>query len=434
MKNVVVIGAAGHVGLPFTLMLASQQDINVVGLDLNQDAVDKLNNGQIPFIEAMAQEYLDKFQPKFTTDKNCLDIAEYIAVMIGTPVDEEGNPRIDDIVKLMQYTITPQIIDRNGIVVMLRSTVSPGTTEMLRDKLESWTRKKEGVDFHLVFCPERVAQGQGINEGFLFPQLIGAFSKASYDAACNLFDGIAPVSERLKPIEAELGKLMTNMYRYVNFALANEFMMIAESHGANTKRIFDAVNKNYPRVNLPMPGPNVGGPCLFKDGKFLLDGIPYPELIRSSFDINEGMPDYIWQQIKKARDGNIRNALIIGAAFKGENDDTRNSLSFKMKKVLEKHGIEVTLFDPYVEGMTDYPGTHFDAVIVMTPHKVLKDWLSREVNALHSLTIIVDLWKLFPESENFTNGIYLFGDYRYRFQSQWYLGKRTPSTYAAQGE
>lgn len=410
--KVVVIGAAGHVGLPFSLVL-DMAGHEVLGLDLNQEAVDMLNAGKVSFIEQGAEEILAMAHSKivFTTDPSCLNTAELIAVMIGTPVDEEGNPRIDDIVKLMEFTIAPQIVNRDGIVVMLRSTVSPGTTDMLKRKLEATTLKKEGIDFHLVFCPERVAQGAGIVESMKFPQLIGTYSDKSYETSKLLFANIAETIQ-LRPIEAELGKLMTNMYRYVNFALSNEFMMIAESYGANTKKIFEAVNKDYPRVNLPMPGPNVGGPCLFKDGKFLLDGIPYPELIRTSFDINEGMPDYIWRQMM-ARSRSFNKVLILGASFKAENDDTRNSLSFKMKKVLEKHGVQVTIYDPYVEGMESYPKQYYNAVIVMTPHKAFKTWLSKNIFSLPNGALIVDLWKLFPESENFNNGIYTEEDYRW---------------------
>jgi len=195
-------------------------------------------------------------------------------------------------------------------------------------------------------------------------------------------------------------------------------MMIAESHGGNATKIFKAANFEYPRMNIPMPGPNVGGPCLFKDGKFLLDGISYPELIRTSFDINEGMPDYIYTQlVKMAKTSYIRTVLILGAAFKANNDDIRNSLAFKMKKVLLKHGIEVNIYDPLVKGYDEYKKTHYDAVIVMTPHTVFADWFTINQSSLHGETLIMDIWKLFPESHNFNNGMYAAGDYRYRYKA-----------------
>ena len=141
---------------------------------------------------------------------------------------------------------------------------------------------------------------------------------------------------QLTPREAEIGKLMTNMYRYVTFAFANQMWMISEKHGVNIDKVIDACNFDYPRMDVPHPGPNVGGPCLFKDGKFLLSDIPFGDLINTSFLINEGMPDYVFNRIKDINPY-IEKVLIMGATFKKGCDDTRNSLSFKMRKIGRAH-------------------------------------------------------------------------------------------------
>jgi UDP-N-acetyl-D-mannosaminuronic acid dehydrogenase len=211
--------------------------------------------------------------------------------MLGTPVDHENNPRLDDLFDFIDNTLTPFM--KHGQLIILRSTVSPGTTELVRDRIELKTKFMEGVDFHLVFCPERVVQTRSVEETGKLPQLVGAFNLASYNKAVD-FNASYNKSEQffLTPREAELGKLMTNMYRYVTFALANEFWMIGEKQGVNVDKITKAINFNYPRMDLPLPGPNVGGPCLFKDGRFLLSDIPFGDLIQTGFLINEGMPDY----------------------------------------------------------------------------------------------------------------------------------------------
>jgi UDP-N-acetyl-D-mannosaminuronic acid dehydrogenase len=161
-------------------------------------------------------------------------------------------------------------------------------------------------------------------------------------------------------------------------------------------------------MDVPHPGPNVGGPCLFKDGKFLLTDIPFGDLINTSFHINEGMPDYVFNRIK-AINPNIKNVLILGATFKKDCDDTRNSLSFKMRKVCKKHGVESWMWDPFVTEEKEYPSTHdYDAVIVMTPHTGMdKSW---SLDMFKKDCIVADLWKMYPESKLSKTGIYKIGD------------------------
>ena len=172
----------------------------------------------------------------------------------------------------VDHTLIPRM--KKHQLIVLRSTVSPGTTEVIAKHIErehGWT---EGIDYFLVFCPERVVQGKSIIETTKLPQLVGASNDFSFNAAKDFFKTfITNEIFRLTPREAEIGKLMTNMYRYVTFAFANEFWMIGEKHGINIDKVIEACNYDYPRMAVPHPGPNVGGPCLFKDGKFLLTEI-----------------------------------------------------------------------------------------------------------------------------------------------------------------
>ena len=403
-KTVAVIGAAGRVGLPFCLSLADK-GYNVVGIDLNKDRCSDLNNGLFPYIEFKGEELLNKHRLKnvyFTTSHDAIPEADFIAIMVGTPVDEEGNPRLDDI-----KDVVKSIIDYDGIkkgaVVLLRSTVSPGTTDLLKELFMDagfW----EGEDFHLVFAPERTIEGKSILEFDTSPQLIGAYSDAGYNAAKELFKD----SFQLTPKEAEVAKLVTNMYRYINFAFANEVYMIASQLGCDTHKIINSANWGYPRMNMPLPGANVGGPCLFKDGKFLTKDIPYADLIDVAFKINEGVPDYLWKQIKEKKPL-TREVWILGMTFKKGSDDIRHSLSFKMKKVLEREGIRVKCYDPHwnrkndidLSDFTNYP----DAIIIMTPHSEF-EYAFKFWENMPDKTLIVDMWKAMSFSYQTESGIY----------------------------
>lgn len=410
--KVAVIGAGGHVGFPFSCVVADAGH-TVYGIDVNQEVVDNLNFGHVPYVEEGAEEVLSRNIAQerliFSTDFDFIVDSDVVAIMIGTPVDGEGNARLDDVLNFVDNTLITRM--KKGQLIVLRSTVSPGTTEVLRDHIEEQTEWKEGKDFHLVFCPERVVQGKSIIETTKLPQIVGAFSDVSYFAAATFFNSF--IKNRvfhLSPKEAEIGKLMTNMYRYVTFAFANEFWMIGEKHGVNIDKVIDACNYEYPRMDVPHPGPNVGGPCLFKDGRFLLSDIPFGDLIQTSFLINEGMPDYLFNRIKDINP-KIKKVLILGATFKKDCDDTRNSLSFKMRKVCKKHGVKAWISDPFDIVNDVFPPTNeYDAVIVMTPHTGTD--ISWPLTNFREDCIVADLWKMYSESKLSNTGIYKVGDIR----------------------
>lgn len=413
--KVAVVGAAGHVGFPFSLVVADAGH-DVIGIDINQHMCALLNGGVIPYIEYGAPEVFDRVRKNqkiwFTPDSSEIIDCDIIAIMMGTPVDGEGNPRLDDILDFVENDLASFM--KSGSLVILRSTVSPGTTEIIRKVIERETNLVEGQDYHLVFCPERVAQAHGIQESRKFPQLIGAFSESSFKIAEEFFSSFVDnVCFHLTPREAEVGKLITNMYRYVSFALANEFYMIADKQGVDIHKVINAANYEYGRMAVPLPGPNVGGPCLFKDGKFLLTDIHFSDLIQTSFHINEGMPDYVFNRIRD-RNKNLNRILVLGLAFKADCDDTRNSLSYKFMKVCKKNGVDAQAIDPYVAANNLSPDeidkSKYDAVVLMTPHTKFKEQHMEWIRGLKNECVIADVWKSWPVSERFHNGIYTAED------------------------
>ena len=248
--KVAVIGAGGHVGFPFACVVADAGHM-VYGIDINGDAVRELNRGIVPYVEEGAapvlRKNLDTGNLLFTVEYDYIKEVDVVAITISTPVDGEGNARLDDLFDFVDDILIPRMI--TGQLIVLRSTVSPGTTEVLRKHIEKKHGWTEGRDYYLVFCPERVVQGKSMIETGKLPQIVGAFSDESFIQAANFFNSfIKNKVFQLTPKEAEIGKLMTNMYRYVTFAFANEFWMIGEKHGINIDRVIDACNYDYPQI------------------------------------------------------------------------------------------------------------------------------------------------------------------------------------------
>lgn len=410
--KVAVIGAAGHVGLPLALVLADQGN-DVVGIDINESAVEEINGGSMPFYEEGADTLLKKSlisgNFRMTTDLSRVEKSDVIVIILGTPVDENFNPILSGLVRLID-NLCPFL--HRGQKIILRSTVSPGTTDRVKKTIEKKTGLMEGEDFDLVYAPERVLQGKAISEIKHLPHIIGAYSEECFERIGGFFDTFSDASRHhVKPVEAEIGKLITNMTRYVNFALANEFHMIADLHGANVNRIIDVCNDDYPRLHLPGPGPNVGGPCLFKDGWFLIEKVPFNDLIVTSFRINEGMPAQIVTKLEK--DESIESVAILGMAFKANSDDTRNSVSFKLKKQLEFRGYDVRCVDPHVPGYDDWSALEgVDALVLMTPHKEFADLAGVMQRVKNPEALVVDIWGFWDEMRyRSNNGYFRYEDY-----------------------
>lgn len=410
-ERVAVIGGAGHVGLGMCLVLVNAGH-RVVGIDRDDRANAAIMGGRMPFLERGGQEYLDRAlaagRLEMTSDASRVADADTVVVVLGTPIDENLNPRFS-ILRDLFASLRPHL--RPGQLIILRSTVSPGTTEHVRVMLEEMLGLECGRDFHLVFAPERVLQGSSIEELQSLPQVIGAFDDAGYERAETFFRTyVQNECIRLTPVEAELGKLITNMARYVSFAFANEVHLIADLWSANANRIIDAMNRDYPRLNIPKPGPNVGGPCLYKDGYFLLERIPFPDLISTAFKINEGMPAQVAMKIEAMR--GVRKVAILGMTFKADNDDIRNSLSFKLRKQLDNGFYDVVCVDPFVEEFADFGVLKgADCVVLMTPHTAFRDLSAIAAAVGNPNCRVIDIWGFWNEMRHTSeNGVFALAD------------------------
>lgn len=352
-------------------------------------------------MEEGAQELLDKYTNKTffaTTDFGNLTKSKVIILTLGTPVDENMNPSLVQIDKALA-TARPYL--KRGQLLILRSTVSPGTTEYVRYYLNN-EGFKVGSDFFLAFCPERIAEGKSIQELAEIPQIVGGVDRTSTQKAAEFFKGLKIDVNRSDSISAELAKLFTNMYRYINFAIANEFMILAGNNHRDIYQIVDLVNKNYKRGGVAMPG-LTGGPCLFKDGFFLIGDVPFADLIATSWKINESIPLFLIKNVRDRIKLEGKKAVILGLAFKAEIDDTRESLAFKVKKALERERAKVFLHDPYVPGYQsnlDEILKDADLIFLATNHNYYKKLDITKVKKLVSKNcVICDVWNVFKTNK-----------------------------------
>lgn len=372
--DVTVVGGAGHVGLPLCLAF-TEIGLRVLVLDISEDALKTISEGKMPHLEFDAEPAL-----KRALDRNLLELTSSatnisphsaIILTIGTPVDEFLNP-IHDGVKSCIDDLLPNIVD--GQLLILRSTIYPGTTDWLNDYLN-----KKGRKLELAFCPERVVQGHSMKELRSMPQIVSGATASAENSAAELFQKLASSIVRVSPKEAEFAKLFSNAYRYIEFAAANQFYMIAQDAGVDFYKIHHAVTKDYPRMkSFPRAG-FAAGPCLFKDTMQLA------ALARNKFGlghdamlVNEGLVLHVIDAIKGNEGLANKTVGLLGMAFKSESDDIRSSLSYKLKKSLSLHTDNVLCTDPFV---TTDPSLipveevieKSDILVLCTPHAAYKE-------------------------------------------------------------
>jgi UDP-N-acetyl-D-mannosaminuronic acid dehydrogenase len=366
--SVTIVGGCGHVGLPLACFI-SNKGLKVRAYDTNSDAVKEVNNATLPFIEPgvekMLKEGLENGNFLATSDPSCVRDSNIIIIVVGTPVDSDNNPSSDHIFGIIEDLAS--YFNANQII-MLRSTVYPGTTEEVAKRILKYT----GVD-NLINCPERLAEGKAIEELGILPQIIGADTEFMYEKSKQFFNMLGIRTLKLSRKESEFAKLFSNAWRYIKFAATNELYTIAESNNCSYKNIRDAMMFQYPRnSDLPFPG-FAAGPCLVKDTSFLSTYMANKFLMgNTALMINEGLPMFVVSELEKKYD--LKNMVvgILGMTFKPEIDDIRSSLSFKLKKSLLLRSQKVLMSDPFASHHENKPLSEVlsdsDLIIIATPH------------------------------------------------------------------
>jgi UDP-N-acetyl-D-mannosaminuronic acid dehydrogenase len=384
--DIVVVGGFGRVGLPLALAFADRGK-RVAALDVNREAFELLREGRMPFLEAGAGEVLPRVLASeklvLTLEPGVLSQAAVVIVATGTPVDRHLNPELSAIRAVLEQYL-PHL--RDGQLLVFRSTVYPGVSEWA----QRWLLEQD-KRIDVAFCPERIVEGHALEELATLPQIIAAFSDDGLRRARELFELLTPEVLVLKPLEAELAKLFTNVWRYVKFATANQFFMIANDLGADFHAIHAAMTTGYERArDLPSAG-FAAGPCLFKDAMQLgMFNAHSFSLGNAAMLVNEGLPNYVVAAL--ARKHRLRELTvgILGMAYKANIDDRRESLAYKLKKLFELECPRVLCSDVYL----NEPGfvsaeelvREADVIVLCAPHREYREL------AIPQGKIVVDVW------------------------------------------
>lgn len=370
--DICIIGGAGHVGLPLGLVFADAGQ-RVLIYDLNTEVMKQVQDGAMPFIEYESEPLLERAlkanRLTFSSKAEDLARAKHIIVAVGTPVDEYLNPKLRALLDLFK-NIKPHLSPDQTIII--RSTVYPRTCHQV------WhTLSKDGQNWKVAYCPERIAQGYAIRELKDLPQIVAGCTDEALDSASKLFSLVAPKLLKVSIEEAELAKLFSNAWRYIQFAAANQFYMIADSYGVDFNELRKTMVDGYGRnAGLPSAG-FAAGPCLLKDTMQLaaFNNNNFT-LGHAAMSINEGLPNFIVDQVSRRRSLQDVKVGILGMAFKADIDDIRDSLSYKLGKVLRFQGADVLYSDEFASDPTFISKEDLvaksEVVIVGVPHSAYK--------------------------------------------------------------
>jgi UDP-N-acetyl-D-mannosaminuronic acid dehydrogenase len=338
-NNISIIGGAGHIGLPLAVTFAQKKFIvNII--DKNKKALNLIKKNIIPFRENNLEGKLKKSLKKnifLTSDFKYLKNSKYIIVCIGTPVDKNQKPIVKDFFNIMQF-IKNNTNEKQLIII--RSSVYPGFVNFLSKKFKMK---------NLFYCPERITQGNSIDELPKIPQIISGIDKKNIDLINKLFKKICKFIINCEIIEAELAKIFSNVFRYINFSIPNEFFLISNKYKANFNNVLKVMKFKYPRCKSLAYQGFIGGPCLEKDLLQLKYFNRESKLLNGSLSTNKKLLDYIMSEIKKIKNYKSKTIGILGLGFKPENEDLRGSVPIKIYKKLKKMKLKLIATDPYAK-------------------------------------------------------------------------------------
>ena len=339
--NITVIGC-GRVGLPLALSLR-EAGMNVNGVDVDTQLIDSVLKKVMPFKEPGYDELIKDTFSIYNSKYEDYPESDVYIITVGTPLRDHIETNLTQVTSVMTELISK--VDIKNKLIILRSTVAPKTTEYIKNMIEVKTNYKTGVDFFLAMCPERIVEGKAYEELLELPQIIGVDDDISYEKAEKVFSVFKVLTFKTTFIEAELSKLFTNIYRYINFSIPNYFAYLADYFDVDIYHLLKVMKTNYSRNNgLLSPG-FTGGSCLRKDFGMINECFPQTDLILQAYKINEFMPKFYVDLLKD----NIKNNTVgvLGYTFKCDTDDTRDNLTPKLIRYLNRNSAkEVKINDP----------------------------------------------------------------------------------------
>ncbi len=383
-RKISIIGGAGHVGYPLGLIFSSK-GFQVTLIDKDKKNSKKINSGISPFLEEGSESLLKKMLKKrcilATSDLQKVKESKFIIICIGTPIDNSLNPEIKNFLNF--FKILKKYIEKDHQII-IRSSVYPGICEKVFEILKNKTK-------NLSYCPERIVQGKSIKELPNISQLVSGKNQLSVREASNLFKKICKKVIVVKVIEAELIKLFSNAYRYIHFAISNQFYMICKNQKLDFFRIREIMKDGYKRnAHIPMSG-FTAGPCLLKDTMQLSSFYNKNfSLGHAAMNVNEGMPKFIYDDLRKKYNLKGKKIGLLGLTFKGDCDDTRDSLAIKLLKFLQKKKLKVLYSDEFLKLKGSIKKEELirksDIIIISTPHSAYKKV------KIPNKKILIDIW------------------------------------------
>jgi len=429
-KRIAVLGM-GYVGIPAAVLLADA-GFDVTGIQRRSERsgwkIDWINEGICPIggDEPELPELLEKVvrQGSFrvTDDYSVLDEAEIILIDVQTPTDGDHVPRYESLNEVCHH-VGRHI--RPGDVVIVESTVAPGTTEhIIRPILEEESGLRAGLPegFGLCFSYERVMVGRLIHNIREYPKIVGGIDEASTNVALEMYGAIVKGGVHgTDPMTAEVAKTVENAYRDVQIAFANEVALLCESLGIDVYNVREFVNglPNDPSVphanpvrSMHFPGAGVGGHCLPKDTWLLMHGYERygmsrsgyaPSILEGARHLNDWMPIHMVDLVENALDEvgrGIEGAClcVLGYAFLENSDDVRNTPTIPLLREIERRGARYKIHDPHIE---QDEGCEIeqdieealrgcDAVILMTKHREYSAITSERLKRFLNELIVID--------------------------------------------
>lgn len=395
MKKIAIVGV-GRVGLPFALFMESL-GFDVVGIDRDERMLDQLRERVMPFAEPGCAALLKQSRAQFTSDMSKVADVDALVITVGTPLMSHIETDLSNIEGVLRSIVSHL---RKGQCVILRSTVAPKTTEYIKKFIEGNGSLRVGVDIGLAFCPERLAEHKALEELQKLPQIIGAADKLSFELAHRVFDRFRVKLFDTTYISAELVKLFNNSARYVEFATANQFAVIANDLGQNIYEILKLANEDYPRGRICSPG-LTAGTCLRKDFGMINELSPGADLLLAAWKVNEYMPFHLTELAAKHASITGANVSVLGYTFKGNSDDTRDSLAPKLIRYLERHiPKSIKICEPHIKEtkIGKYENVDLgaclpesDIVFVAVNHDQFREKGSI-LNLLKRGAVVIDVW------------------------------------------
>ncbi len=402
--KIAVVGL-GYVGLPLATALA-YKGFDVIGVDIVKEKVDAINKGISPItepgLEETLKEVVKRGKLRATTNYDEIGDADAIIIAVPTPV-KEGKTDLSYLESALKE-VGKRL--KKGQVVIIESTIPPGTTQGLaKEILERFSGLKHG-EFYLVHAPERLAPGKAMKELFTVTKLVGGLTPEDAERAARIYERLTEGGViKTSAINAEMSKLAENTFRDLNIAFANALALLAEKLGADVWEVIRLAN-THPRVNIHLPGPGVGGPCLTKDPYMLaepMDELP-KSLILAARKLNEFMPEHFANTIKRLTPKGSKVALL-GLAYKGGVDDVRESPTIKIYNLL-KDEYQVSVHDPYVkeapipftrELEETVAGASIIAIVTDHPDYKRLDW--KRISELVARKLVLDGRKVLEKEE-----------------------------------